>query len=191
GTETALTSDSYDHQYPQWSPDGNWIVYRKDDATSYEQIYKVPSAGGTETYLTSDSYDHYLPQWSPGGNWIVYYKYDATGYHQIYKISSVGIEEIPSSMPDFFSFKVRPTITLPNGVVINYGIKREGKVSLRIYDIAGKFVKELLNRNIEPGNYTISWDGSNHEGKKVCSGCYFVRIESGKFTRAEKVMVIR
>ncbi len=94
-------------------------------------------------------------------------------------------------MPDFFSFKVKPTITLPNGVVINYGIKREARVSLRIYDIAGKFVKELLNSNIEPGNYTISWDGSNQDGEKVSSGHYFVRIESGKFTRAEKVMVIR
>ena len=84
--EIPLTSDSYNHYEPQWSPDTNWVVYMKTDVTGYDQIYKVPSAGGTETALTSDSYYHWSPQWSPDGNWIVYYKYDATGKWQIYKV---------------------------------------------------------------------------------------------------------
>jgi len=88
--EIPLTSDSLYHDSPQWSPDGDWIVYYKYDATTYWQIYKVPSAGGTEIALTSDSYDHWMPQWSPDGNWIVYHKDDATGWYQIYKTSSVG-----------------------------------------------------------------------------------------------------
>jgi len=144
-----------------------------------------------EIPLTSDSYYHYYPQWSPDGNWIVYEKEDATGYPQIYKTSSVGIEETQSSIPQLFSLSVKPTITLSSLVVFNYNIKREGMVSLRIYDIAGKLVKELLNRNIEPGNWTIRWDGTSEDGEKVRSGHYFVRLESGKFSRTEKVVVIR
>ncbi|TES93528.1 MAG: T9SS type A sorting domain-containing protein [Candidatus Cloacimonadota bacterium] len=92
--EIPLTSDSYDHWIPQWSPDGSEIVYQKWDATSYAQIYKVPAGGGTETTLTSDSYNHREPQWSPDGSEIVYYKFDETGYRQIYKISSSGGAEI-------------------------------------------------------------------------------------------------
>jgi Tol biopolymer transport system component len=46
--EIALTSDSYWHYNPQWSSDGNWIVYEKADSTGYDQIYKVPSAVGIE-----------------------------------------------------------------------------------------------------------------------------------------------
>jgi hypothetical protein len=46
--EIPLTSDSYDHWCPQWSPDGNWIVYTKWDATGYGQIYKIASAGVEE-----------------------------------------------------------------------------------------------------------------------------------------------
>ena len=64
-------------------------------------------------------------------------------------------------------------------------------VSLKIYDIAGKLVKELLNRNVVAGNWTIKWDGTNQDGEKVRSGHYFVRLESGKFTRCEKVIVIK
>jgi len=103
--EIALTSDSYDHWYPQWSPVGNWIVYMKDDATGYSQICKVPSAGGEETALTSDSYEHRLPQWSQDGNWIVYMKDDATGYSQIYKVPSAGGEEIALTSDSYSHYR--------------------------------------------------------------------------------------
>jgi len=121
----------------------------------------------------------------------VYYKRDATTYTQIYKTSEVGIEETQSSIPQLFGLSVKPTITLSSLVVCDYDIKREGMVSLKIYDITGKLVKELLNRNIEPGNWTIRWDGTNQDGEKIRSGHYFVMLESGKLSRTEKVVVIR
>lgn len=92
--EIPLTSDSYSHFLPQWSPDTNWVVYKKKDATGCDQIYKVSSAGGAETALTSNAYYNYLPQWSPDGNWVVYMKIenplDATFNYQIYKVPSAG-----------------------------------------------------------------------------------------------------
>ncbi len=51
--EIPLTSDSYDHYCPHWSPDGNWIVYEKLDATGYKQIYKVSSGAGIEEDIIS------------------------------------------------------------------------------------------------------------------------------------------
>jgi len=48
GAEIALTNDTYWREYPQWSPDGNWVVYDRGDATGYYQIYKVPSGVGIE-----------------------------------------------------------------------------------------------------------------------------------------------
>ncbi|MCK4329206.1 PD40 domain-containing protein [candidate division WOR-3 bacterium] len=191
GTEIALTNDGYNHYNPQWSPDGSWIVYYKNDATGHYQIYKVPSAGGTEIALTNDGYHHCNPQWSPDGNWIVYDKYDATYNWQIYKLSSPQGIEISPSTSEFCILKIKPTITASYGVVIDYCIKRKGRVCLRTYNIAGEMIKELVNKEVTPGNYTIRWDGSNHTGVKVTSGHYFVRLESGKFSRTEKVIVMR
>ena len=48
GSQVFLTNDSYDHYVPQWSPDGNWLVYEKVDATGYHQIYKTLSGIGIE-----------------------------------------------------------------------------------------------------------------------------------------------
>ncbi|OYD17413.1 hypothetical protein CH333_00990 [candidate division WOR-3 bacterium JGI_Cruoil_03_44_89] len=190
-TEIALTNDVWDHYYPQWSPAGNWIVYWRAYWTYKYQIYKVQSAGGTEIALTNDGYNHYNPQWSPDGNWIVYQKLDATGYWQIYKLSSPQGIEISPSTSEFCILKIKPTIIASYGVVIDYCIKRKGRVCLRTYNIAGEMIKELVNKEVTPGNYTIRWDGSNHTGERVTSGHYFVRLESGKFSRTEKVIVMR
>jgi len=45
GTVIQLTCDSFYHGCPQWSPDGNWVVYHKQDATNCYQIYKTASVG--------------------------------------------------------------------------------------------------------------------------------------------------
>ena len=92
--EIPLTGDAYNHECPEWSPDGSEIVYQKEDATTYWQIYKIASTGGSETALTSDNYNHGGgSQWSPDGSEIVYQKEDATGYWQIYRIASTGGSE--------------------------------------------------------------------------------------------------
>jgi len=103
----------------------------------------------------------------------------------------VGIEETPSPTPDFSNLRVMPTITLPSGVVINYSIKRERKVSLRIYDITGGLVKELINEVVRPGNYSISWNGRNTSAKKVSSGVYFVQLDTQHYKETEKVILLK
>jgi hypothetical protein len=55
GTETPLTSSSYSHYGPQWSFDGNWVVYYRDDETGYWQIYKVSSGAGIEEDIISNN----------------------------------------------------------------------------------------------------------------------------------------
>jgi Tol biopolymer transport system component len=104
GVETGLTSDSYDHRKPRWSPDGNWLVYHKYDGTGFWQIYKVPSGGGIETAMTSGSHTHYRPKWSPDGNWLVYYGDDMTGFFQIYRVSSTGGTEVSMTRDSYDHF---------------------------------------------------------------------------------------
>ncbi len=53
---------------PDWSPDGEWIVF-----SNYAQIYKMKTNGDSLTQLTSaeDGECHY-PKWSPDGKRILY-----------------------------------------------------------------------------------------------------------------------
>ncbi len=69
---------------------------------------------------------------------------------------------------------------------INYSLPQGVKVSIKIYDILGKLVKELVNEYKDAGTYTVTFDGSN-----VASGVYFYKIEAGKFTDTKKMVLIK
>jgi xyloglucan-specific exo-beta-1,4-glucanase len=69
---------------------------------------------------------------------------------------------------------------------INYSLPQGTKVSIKIYDILGKLVKELVNEYKEAGTYTVTFDGSN-----FASGVYFYKIEAGKFIQTKKMVLIK
>ncbi|MFZ1321986.1 MAG: M14 family zinc carboxypeptidase [Ignavibacteria bacterium] len=69
---------------------------------------------------------------------------------------------------------------------ISYQILHGGNVSLKVFDINGKFISELVNENKPAGNYEVTFSG---EG--LSSGIYFYRIESGNFLQTKRMMLIK
>jgi len=66
-----------------------------------------------------------------------------------------------------------------------------GEVTIRIYDVAGRFVKMLVDGFETPGRKTITWDGTNEHGEHVASGVYFCRMEAAGFAKTVKVTLVR
>ena len=56
---------------------------------------------------------------------------------------------------------------------INYGLKVDSKVTLKVFDILGQEVVTLLNQNMTAGNHTVTFDAS-----KLNSGVYLYKIEA-------------
>ena len=48
--------------------------------------------------------------------------------------------------------------------------------TLIVYNILGQEVRTLVNREHDPGYYTVQWDGRNNTGKHAGSGVYFYRL---------------
>jgi flagellar hook assembly protein FlgD len=64
-------------------------------------------------------------------------------------------------------------------------------VYLRIYDLLGREVRELVKGSQEPGFYRINWDGKNNQGKEVASGIYFYLLQTGDRKEGKKMLVIK
>jgi flagellar hook assembly protein FlgD len=77
-------------------------------------------------------------------------------------------------------------------------------VTLKIYDILGREVTELVNHSQKPGRYKVTWDGKNNQRKEVASGIYFYQLtvrpahrpeqsrgRAGNFTETKKLVVIK
>jgi hypothetical protein len=72
-----------------------------------------------------------------------------------------------------------------------FALKEDGRVTIRIYDISGKLVRNLLNRNLERGGYKLSWDESDNNGRKLASGIYFVSFKTDGYSATKKLEIAR
>lgn len=69
---------------------------------------------------------------------------------------------------------------------IQFGIPQQAFVSLKVYDMSGKLVAELINGMKDKGYYTVKFDGAN-----LSSGLYIYRLTAGEFTSIKKMSLIK
>jgi hypothetical protein len=74
---------------------------------------------------------------------------------------------------------------------ISFAIPKTSTVRLQVFDILGREVTTLVNEEFVPGNYTVPWDGSDHNGLKVASGIYMYRIQAGEFVQVKKMVLMK
>ena len=96
-----------------------------------------------------------------------------------------------------------PNPFTPNGDGINdevsihyslFRLTRKMPLSLKVFDLAGTMVRDLLSEERESGLCGVSWDGKDDDGDLVPSGVYVVRVsvdtDSGMESRARTVSVV-
>ncbi|MGA9363722.1 MAG: FlgD immunoglobulin-like domain containing protein [Bacteroidota bacterium] len=59
---------------------------------------------------------------------------------------------------------------------MQFGVPRDSKVQIIIYDILGRKVRTLVDNPMAPGTYKATWDGRDDNGLGVASGVYLYRI---------------
>jgi len=69
---------------------------------------------------------------------------------------------------------------------IQFGIPQQAYVSLKVYDMSGKLVAELINGVKDKGYYTVKFDGAN-----LASGFYIYRLTAGEYTSIKKMSLIK
>lgn len=84
---------------------------------------------------------------------------------------------------------------LSSGVTrIHYSPKKDGRVTIKVYDFALNLVATVLNNQFRQAGveYDEIWDGRNQDGKIVANGVYFFKVEAeGGKIEWGKVAVIR
>lgn len=75
--------------------------------------------------------------------------------------------------------------------VIPYDAGPGGRISLRIYDAAGRLVRTLVDAAQPPGIYHARWNGRNDRGRPVASGRYFYRLTVGNTVRTRGMVLLK
>ncbi len=69
---------------------------------------------------------------------------------------------------------------------LSYSLPTTSHVDLRIYDLTGREVSTLMQREQHAGTYRVLLDGS-----RLASGTYFVRLQAGMFSKTQKIVLLK
>ena len=73
---------------------------------------------------------------------------------------------------------------------IKFGLPKESRVTIEIFNVLGQKVNELLGGEKPAGYHHVRWDGTDEFGKKVGAGVYLYRMQAGNFIKTLKMMLL-
>jgi DNA-binding beta-propeller fold protein YncE len=102
--------------------------------------------------------------------------------------SPVGVGDTPSSATRLgpnYPNPFNPSTSIP------FTLAREGRVTLRIYDVNGRVVATLIDGAMTAGEHVAHWNASDARGLRVSSGVYMARLETDDATDTRKLVLLK
>ncbi len=109
-----------------------------------------------------------IPKWEENGIFFI-------------SLSATGVE-IPTE------FVLKPAYPNPFNPVttIEYGLPEDMDVNIRIYDMNGRLVDELVNTVLPAGYHTTVWNADSH-----ASGLYFISVSAEGIRQTQKLLLLK
>lgn len=90
----------------------------------------------------------------------------------------------------------RPTMTtwpnpLHDEANVRFTLARGGRITARVYDVAGRAVRTFFQGDAQPGTVNLHWDSRDDDGRRVPAGVYLLRVESGEGVWTSNVVRVR
>lgn len=143
--------------------DGRPLLER--DGLSFEYVDRGVEPGATYAYRV---------EYSSGGDWRF-----------LFETEAVAIPGAPFALRPGYPNPFNPSTT------IEFTLAGSGPATLRVFDVSGKLVRNLLNADVPAGHHSVRWDGLDDRGRPVASGTYFGRLEAGKASASIKLLLVR
>lgn len=165
------------------------VFWRTDTTQAYNQV---------NMSVAADTFTANIPAQSLGTT--VYYYISATsvsnrtvtkpltapnGYIKFYVDNTTGITGNTGNIHGFQLAQNYPNPFNPE-TEINFTLPENNFVTLKVYDVSGRLIKELVNDFRTAGNYSVNFNASG-----IPSGIYFYKLESGSFTDVKKMILVK
>jgi|WetSurMetagenome_2_1015567.scaffolds.fasta_scaffold39566_2 hypothetical protein len=101
-------------------------------------------------------------------------------------ISSFNLEQ---NYPNPFNPSTKIRFTIPSFIASK--AKQSQMVSLKVYDILGNEIATLVNEELTPGEYEVSFDSHSGEVRNLTSGVYFYKLKAGGVVQTRKMVLMK
>jgi len=107
-------------------------------------------------------------------------------YATIKYSQSVGINQISSTVPEQFNLLQNYPNPFNPTTNIEFSLLEKSFVILKVFDITGKEVADLVNENLSAGTFRYEFNAGN-----LASGLYFYKLVSSKFSETKKMIILK
>ncbi|MGH7724011.1 MAG: galactose oxidase-like domain-containing protein [Candidatus Eiseniibacteriota bacterium] len=97
-----------------------------------------------------------------------------------------GIADSPSSTFRLESPRPNPSLGTAK---IAYALPAAMHIRIRVYDVAGRLVRTLMDRESPAGPGEVVWDGRDDDGRRLSAGVFFYRMEAGEWQSRKKMIL--
>ncbi|MCB5261323.1 MAG: T9SS type A sorting domain-containing protein [Candidatus Cloacimonetes bacterium] len=74
---------------------------------------------------------------------------------------------------------------------IHYQLKEMQPVKIELYNLKGQLLRVLVDENKPAGRNEAFWDGKDQTGAQVGSGCYYYKMQTGKYSATGKMILLK
>ena len=117
---------------------------------------------------------------------------DVTKIYRPDSTTSVNdVEVLPKSIKLYQSY---PNPFNPS-TTVKFEINQLSNIYIKVFNILGKEITTLLNKELSPGSYAIDWDARDSNGQLLPSGVYLLKLsannEAGNYTQTIKSLLLK
>ncbi len=174
-------------------------IYKNNDLSEYPQILaRTLSYGGPIEYDLIQSLDGNVSAILPNPGFIISHVSDlnSDGNDELLSIQGnelhiyhldyfVDVDQ-PETLP-YHTF-IQPNYPNPfnNSTTLEYGLKKDERVVIEIYDLLGRKVETLVDAYQPAGMHSVIWNAAH-----ISTGIYFYKINAGDFSKTRKMLLLR
>lgn len=109
----------------------------------------------------------------------------------IYKADfSVDVNE-PDTLPEKFDLYPNYPNPFNPATNIRFEIPEYSFVSIKVFNVLGKEITTLVEKELSPGSHTIDWEAKDSNNQLLPSGVYLIRFTAGKYTHSVKAVLLK
>lgn len=174
----------YRKLYRRYNVNNDDSLYYQNDTLFIH--YRPKTTNYNDSYFSIDyviEKNHGLEYYSK------HYSYHGTGFVESYQKTGAALISSISKNKEFPTENILNQ-NYPNpfnpSTTISYSLPKVGFVQLKVYDLLGREVAILVNKEQVKGNYKINFDASH-----LTSGIYFYKLQTGNFIETKKLILLR
>ncbi len=172
----------------------SWMI-RKSDRPWEFQIFRSESSGGKLKLIGIQTYSPELTE-----NRLQFIDRKLASGHYFYQIVTKNqesgkffseLKEIKITQIGTYFLQQNYPNPFNSSTKIRFGIGEERWVSVKIFNLEGQEIKQIINENLHAGVYEIIWDGSDSRERILPSGTYLVELKSGDVKLVRRILLLK